>query len=441
MIGEGRAGKTTLLFNLLGLAIDAIFSTVGIEAFECSIGNILQAEARAGQGWKKQEPQAHLVEEALAAEVGKQKKMKKSREAKAEEKLGQQEPIPSSSVPTADVTTSDSISFPSSLPTEDNPSKTSSQPSSAASLKAKVPSNDFETAPVTDIDAELTMKYLGEFSVGRGMKLSVFDYGGQAVFRSLHQLFLTGSSIYTIVFSLVDLLRGSESSRRSAIEHLQHWIEAVVVHTLNPTTQQTAAVIFVGTHKDVVPAPADHDKASKIIHELLAQRGGGLLRVVPNLKGVGERGVTTHQMFVIDNKAGAADPTLADLRAAVEETAKAEHYVTQTKPVSWLKFADLVRAEVSKGSSFINLQKATDVALSVGIPLRDVEPLLLFLHQSGMLVWFPEASLRDTVILDPMAFFVVPATLIIRKHRPTDDDATHHTSVRSKSSYQLYIHT
>ena len=101
---------------------------------------------------------------------------------------------------------------------------------------------------MADIDADVAMKYLGDFKAGKNLKLSVFDYGGQEVFIQLHQMFLSANSMYVIVFSLADLLRGSEVAKREAKEHLAHWIESVVVHTLNSETQQTAAVFFVGTH-------------------------------------------------------------------------------------------------------------------------------------------------------------------------------------------------
>jgi hypothetical protein len=192
----------------------------------------------------------------------------------------------------------------------------------------------------------------------------------------------------------------------------------------------TAPVFFVGTHKDKVSDPADHDKASKILYDLLKQRGAGaLLRIVPNERGIGAKAVTTHQMFVVDNMIGSSDVGTIELMAAIERVARAEPYVSQHKPVSWLKFADLMRASSAKGTSFVSVKEADAVAQSVGIPSRDLEPLLQFLHASGILVWFPEPSLKDAVILDPSQFFVRPATLIIRKHEPTDEDPTHHTSV------------
>ncbi len=54
------------------------------------------------------------------------------------------------------------------------------------------------------------MKHLGDFTSGDDLKISVFDFAGQSVFASLHQLFLSSSSIYIIVFSLYDLIKGSE---------------------------------------------------------------------------------------------------------------------------------------------------------------------------------------------------------------------------------------
>jgi hypothetical protein len=303
-------------------------------------------------------------------------------------------------------------------------------PVSPAVHATVAPAKEYEAVAVTDFDAEVAMKHLGDFTSGDDLKISVFDFAGQSVFASLHQLFLSSSSIYIIVFSLFDLIKGSEDEKRRASEYIVYWIESVLVHTLDRRTMMTAPVFFVGTHKDKVPDPADHDKASKILYDLLKQRGAGaLLRIVPNERGFGAKAVTTHQMFVVDNTIGSSDVGTIDLMAAIERVARDEPYVLQHKPVSWLKFADLMRASSAKGSSFVSVKEAEAVAQSVGIPSRDLEPLLQFLHASGILVWFPEPSLKDVVILDPSQFFVRPATLIIRKHEPTDEDPTHHTSV------------
>ena len=428
-MGQGRAGKTTLLHNLLGLPIADIRSTVGIEAFEYSILHASTAGGdRAEQSLWQEAAQDHLAEQAYAAAAAAANR----NQAEANKTNARATAAAAAAAAAHD----DSVTTSSGGGARSNPSKASkAKDSQAAAGSALVPTAaavapaNFEAAPVADIDADVVMKYLGDYQSTQGIRFSVFDYGGQAVFYPLHQLFLTANSIYIIVFALTDLLRGSAAAQAEAREHVAHWIESVVVHTLNAETQNTAAVFFVGTHRDQVSSPEDHDATSRIVHELIDERGSGRLRIVPNLKGVGQRGVTSHQMFVIDNTAGASDSVLVDLRAAIETTARAEAYVTQLKPASWLKFADLVRAEVPKGSSYMGLQEAAAVALSVGIPQRDVEPLLLFLHQSGLLVWFAEPALRDVVILDPIDFFVVPATLIIRRHRPTDDDATWHTTV------------
>jgi hypothetical protein len=43
----------------------------------------------------------------------------------------------------------------------------------------------------------------------------------------------------------------------------------------------------------------------------------------------------------------------------------------------------------------------------------------------GMLLWINDEKLKDIVILDPIKYFVDPATMIICKHILTKDDPYH----------------
>jgi hypothetical protein len=67
-----------------------------------------------------------------------------------------------------------------------------------------------------------------------------------------------------------------------------------------------------------------------------------------------------------------------------------------------------------------------------------VPALLSFLHEMGILLWMDDDRLRDTVVLDAVAFFVTPATRIICKHLSTSADCTRHVTDAHKACNRTY---
>ena len=45
------------------------------------------------------------------------------------------------------------------------------------------------------------------------------------------------------------------------------WFKSVALHARDPKDGSLAPVFLVGTHKDKVPDPSDHEHISKILHE------------------------------------------------------------------------------------------------------------------------------------------------------------------------------
>jgi len=76
--------------------------------------------------------------------------------------------------------------------------------------------------------------------------------------------------------------------------------------------------------------------------------------------------------------------------------------------------------------SFLTYEQTSVIAMNCGLNVKMLPKLLAFLHEMGILMWHSEESLRDVIILDPVAFFVTPATNVICKHQPTDPDGTYH---------------
>jgi hypothetical protein len=251
--------------------------------------------------------------------------------------------------------------------------------------------------------------------------------GGQPVFHSLLHLFITKYSMYLIVFNLETLVpSASEKTRQEALYYLQFWINSVIVHTYDDVNKTTAPIIFVGTHKEKVPDPSDHEAVNTVLYELI-ESNAVALKVIRTDRGTISTGRATLQFFAVDNKElGSNDPVMQLLMSEITRFLSTAPYVTQLKPLSWIKFYDTIRG--MKSTSHISFEEAVQQAASLGIPAVDVEDLLSFMHQMSVLMWFRDPGLRGIVILNPMKFFVVAATSIIRKHEPLGDDKTHHIS-------------
>ena len=51
-----------------------------------------------------------------------------------------------------------------------------------------------------------------------------------------------------------------------------------------------------------------------------------------------------------------------------------------------------------------------------------------------MLIWLDEAHLRHVVIFDPIRYFIVPATIIVRNLRQSSNDVSHESELHKRCS-------
>ena len=94
------------------------------------------------------------------------------------------------------------------------------------------------------------------------IRMSIWDYGGQMVFYTLHHLFLTQYGVYLIVFNMQKLLDSVDEST----EYLLFWLNSIKLHAPN------APVLLVGTFLDVLDEREDDiKKVSLILNELAAE--------------------------------------------------------------------------------------------------------------------------------------------------------------------------
>jgi len=91
------------------------------------------------------------------------------------------------------------------------------------------------------------------------IRMSIWDNGGQTVFRTIQHLYISSKCCYVVVFNLTDFV-GDETMKKKALEHLQFWLNSVKHHGVSNdknkdlinTSVLYPPVILVGTHLDSV---------------------------------------------------------------------------------------------------------------------------------------------------------------------------------------------
>jgi GTPase SAR1 family protein len=272
------------------------------------------------------------------------------------------------------------------------------------------------------LDEEMVMKMLATMQdADSGLLISLFDFGGQSVFEVIHHLFLTRNGVYALVFNMEWLLSDGPDKER-ALRFMRNWLSSIAVHTFNKTTQMTAPIVIVGTRLDSVTSPAAHEKISTILHEHfsdnLAWRS-----VVGNEEGRDSNGRAFQWFFPVDNTLGHKGPAMKHLMSVVQGTIDKAEYTHKEVPLTWFKTIDQM-ADTQKDC--LSLQEVATTAQRCDVSEQEVPLLLSFLHDMGHLMWLDEPGLRDVVILDPVSYLVVPATIIICKLSPDHEDTTHH---------------
>jgi hypothetical protein len=127
--------------------------------------------------------------------------------------------------------------------------------------------------------------------------------------------------------------------------------------------------------------------------------------------------------FPVNGFDGRRDKSTMDLMDVIEKEIESSDYVHQERPVNWLQTYDDMKASKRL---FYTMDEVKAVSRSFGVDDSEVPYFLSFLHDMGMLMWHEELSLCDVVIMDPVSFFVKPATNVICKHElDLVDDTVH----------------
>ena len=213
------------------------------------------------------------------------------------------------------------------------------------------------------------------------VSISIWDFGGQRVFQTLHHLFLTQYGVYLLVFSVSE----AQQDFNRCKPFLKYWLSSISIFA------NSAPIIMVGAFFD--QALGESSKVLQEINEKISQAFDEKL-----LCNVAKNG-KTKWFLPISNATGYG---VSRLREHVKSTVEIQKHVYHRVSVNWMRCLDLLADSRSK-LPYMSLESIKTMAKSVGIrSAGEVERMLLLFHQFGVLLYFTATeTLRTRVITQP----------------------------------------
>ena len=208
-----------------------------------------------------------------------------------------------------------------------------------------------------------------------GLQVALFDFGGQKVFYSLHQLFFTKYAFYVLVFDASSVVDADEFD-----SYIRFWLRTIDLHA------PKSPIIIVGTFLDDMD-----NRASEIVTERLKGISDEGFQVVSNKK-------SSLPYFLVDNKSRKG---ILNLRRALENLVKEVDFVRFPVPVKWIKCLDEMLSK--ENVQWLSMKQVKAIATRLGVVnSEEMDTMLLLFHQLGCLLYFNRSSaLREFITLHP----------------------------------------
>ena len=437
LIGQDRAGKTSLKKSLRGICFDPEEdSTDGIEVdpsfFNVSTETWRTGEPDRGQN-SDQVPTFELQTARRIVDSLERERKVTNVQTSAEEDLS--------------ILGHESIESPGELKTIESSKETEnvhkpkdSDPANSIHIPSVTPDLTGEkleevnssASGVPDEVASLAEALLQRNLEDNGEEIysTFWDFAGQSVYYVTHPLFLTKKAIYLLVYDLSlnpydkakpvvkrgvykKTLEGF-SSLKTNLDYLEFWMTSVASLASTQEEDSTSEllpeklppVFLVCTHADTPYSCRDAQELATAIF--------GSLRSKPY-------GSHLYDVFFVDNTSLHVKTSecleVQRLRKELVSVAKELPQTHHTVPIKWLKFEKALQVVKKEGHQWIYLETAKIIANACGIHEdKEIETLMNYLHDLKSLIHFDDtADLNRLVVLDPQWLIDVFKTVITVK--------------------------
>lgn len=438
LIGQNRAGKTSLKKSLLGMTFDpGEPSTDGIEIdpsrFEVEVDRVMN-----WQLVKNEKFTSEFADDIARLVVGELQRCDDEEEKPAtglatenvqcDVTQGAAAPPPQGNqVVTVPMPIDDSPDPPSDIMSEDIPDL--------------LPDPEFHIEIDTsggvpeDVKA-LVAKYLQrqqsvQEASDRETVVTIWDFAGQHLYYASHPVFLTPRAIYVLVYNMSkDLSAKMEPCVRQGVhdfiphfsgdetnlDSIMSWL--VSVHNLSPEgkVKEDASeeqpylrppVIIVGTHADT---PFEDPKRMET-------------QIKKSLSGKTYEQHVRRPFFRVDNTRAGEDEGIAKVRQEIREVLRLEPYMGNDVPVRWFNFEKVVEALVQQKTFYLKVSQLYNIVRKMCYIEDEDEmvAMLDFYHDLGIIIWH-----GDTVVLQTQWLIHLFKKLITI--RPFDEQNPRHAA-------------
>jgi GTPase SAR1 family protein len=285
-------------------------------------------------------------------------------------------------------------------------------------------------APVAKLDQELVLQLQGQ---AEPLRISLMDFGGQEAFYSLHHLYVTRESVYLVVFNMKCMV-GADATPETiqrCKSYLSFWLNSIYLHSRAQSADldgSVAPILLVGTHKDEIHSPKQHEEISKMLWNEF-HSSPVWTSVISFQEGVVSTGRGLLRFFPVDNSRKQSDQDPVDdvvvkIQTCIQKELEKEDYLKRKVPLSWLEaFDGLMSAKEEHNRAYLPLTTVQEIAGECGLPCihglsleEEVIFMLKYFSGLGLLMHHDCPKLRNTVVLDTVRCLVNPASVVMCQH-------------------------
>ena len=233
-----------------------------------------------------------------------------------------------------------------------------------------------------------------------------WDCGGQPAFLEILPVFLTSRTTFLLHFDAskdlntkwqsahhIDGIRyDGEEVNMSTLTYMLNWMACVHSHLMkygaDGSIPDYPRMYCIGTHGDLLTDRKKQQVRSELISHYEDKEYAKLIS----------------DTLIIDNtssgKGESEDPNIEVVRSAIINITR-NKLIVKT-PISWVLFRKVLQA---LKENIVSISLAMEVGRACNIPREDVPQVLLFYHDLGSVLYYPQLEgLKEKVIVDPKFF-------------------------------------